>query len=322
LSSCGTVSAVSVVIPTCNRSALLKRAIDSALDQTRPPLELIVVVDGPDPATTASLSCFSDSRIRIIALDEVVGGAEARNIGVRRATGEWIAFLDDDDEWLPNKLELQMASAEKVKDCSPIISCKVIARSGDRTDVWPLKSPVKPYSEYLLVRRRIRYGEGLLQTSTLVARRELLLRVPFRKGLRKHQDWDLILRSTELDEVRIVFVEEPLAIWHLDDNRKRVSQHDNWQCSLDWIHSMKHLVTRRAYASFLANSVARQAAAAGAWRAAPLLFVEMMREGRPGMLDIALLVSPWLVPTSLARLLRRMLVNRRSTDGQLACEEG
>lgn len=317
MSSCGTVCAVSVVIPTRNRSTLLKRAIESALNQTRPPLEVIVVVDGPDQETSAVLACLCDGRMRVFELDDAVGGAEARNIGVQHAAGKWVAFLDDDDEWRPNKLEKQMAVAETAEHCSPIISCKVLARRDDRTDVWPLKSPETPHSEYLLRRRRIRYGEGLLQTSTLVARRELLLEIPFRKGLRKHQDWDWILRSTERKGARILFIEEPLAIWNLDNKLKRVSEQNDWRCSLDWIHSVKHLVTRKAYASFLAHSVTRQAAAAGAWRVAPLLFMEMMEHGQPGVLDLALFLLPWLLPKQLVRLLRSMLMNHSAIDGQM-----
>jgi glycosyltransferase involved in cell wall biosynthesis len=275
-----------------------------------------VVIDGLDPATGASLSCLRDTRVRIVALDEAVGGSEVRNIGVQHAKAEWIAFLDDDDEWLPTKLELQMEAAEKARDCCPIVSCKVLARSPSGTEVWPVNSPAKPYSEYLLVRKRIRYGEGLLQTSTLLAKRELLLRVPFRKGLRKHQDWDWLLRSTALEEVRIVFVEQPLVIWHLDDERSRVSQQDGWQSSLEWIRSVKHLVTRRAYASFLVNYVARPAAAARAWPMAVSLFVEMLREGQPGVREMALLMLPWLVPRGLPRILRGIIVRHGRTSRQ------
>jgi hypothetical protein len=147
-----------------------------------------------------------------------------------------------------------------------------------------------------------------------MTKRELLLEVPFRKGLRKHQDWDWVLRSTAREEVRIVFVEQPLAVWHLDDQRDRVSQQDSWQSSLEWIHSVKHLVTRRAYASFLANYVARQAAAARAWEMAVSLFVEMMREGQPGVRDMALLIVPWLVPKSLLQILRGIIIRRGRTQ--------
>ncbi len=318
--SCGSIPTVSVIIPTRFRPELLKRAIAGALDQTRMPLEVVVVIDGDDPETKAVTSSIADSRVRIVALDQSVGGAAARNIGVQNASGEWIAFLDDDDEWLPTKLEKQLEAAAGVSEAHPIISCKILARRGDRTDVWPLRSPVRPYSEYLLVRKRIRYGEGVLQTSTLVARRTLLVSVPFRNGLRKYQDWDWILRATALKTTRLVFVDEPLSIWRLDDGRKRVSQQDDWQMSLSWIQSVRHFVTRRAYASFIANYVMRQACAARAWRVAPALLKEAIVNGNPGALDVAALILPWLVSAKLIRLLRRALLQHSPADGKVLWE--
>src|ERR1700758_1632604 len=95
---------VSAVIPTRNRPDLVCRAVRSALAQTYPNIEVIVVIDGPDPVSFASLEVLGDPRIRIIALKESVGGSEARNTGAREAKGSYIALLDDDDEWLPEKI--------------------------------------------------------------------------------------------------------------------------------------------------------------------------------------------------------------------------
>ena len=78
------------------------------LVQTYQQLEIVVVIDGQDPLTTAALADIRDDRLRWIEVKETVGGSEARNIGIRNATGNWVALLDDDDEWLPTKLEEQM----------------------------------------------------------------------------------------------------------------------------------------------------------------------------------------------------------------------
>jgi glycosyltransferase involved in cell wall biosynthesis len=102
---------VSVVIPTRYRPEMVCRSVLSALRQTHPNLEVIVVVDGPDPLTIAALGALDDPRLRTVPLPENVGGSDARNCGVRTSKGEWIAFLDDDDEWLPQKLEKQLALA-------------------------------------------------------------------------------------------------------------------------------------------------------------------------------------------------------------------
>src|SRR5438270_13867984 len=100
---------VSAVIPTRNRPQLALRAARTALDQTHCNMEVIVVIDGPDKKTVAALRELTDKGLRVIELRNSVGGSGARNIGVQAARGEWIAFLDDDDEWLPTKIEKQVA---------------------------------------------------------------------------------------------------------------------------------------------------------------------------------------------------------------------
>src|SRR5216684_3398690 len=102
---------VSAVIPTRSRAALVVRAVRTALNQTYANLEVIVVIDGPDEETMLALSGIHQPRLRVIVLAQSSGGASARNAGVEAAHGEWIAFLDDDDEWLPGKIENQIAAA-------------------------------------------------------------------------------------------------------------------------------------------------------------------------------------------------------------------
>src|SRR5258708_4440871 len=117
---------VSVVIPTRARPALVVRAVNSALQQTFGDLEVIVVIDGRDEETLAALASISSPRLRLLPLPTQVGGSRARNEGVHAATGEWVAFLDDDDEWLPEKLEKQLAVARASELPDPIVACKVM----------------------------------------------------------------------------------------------------------------------------------------------------------------------------------------------------
>ena len=102
---------VSVIIPTTGRPKLVLRALASVLGQTHGELEVIVVVDGPNPETIAALGGIADPRVRVLQNRESLGPGPARNIGAAQARGEWIAFLDDDDEWMPQKLEIQLAGA-------------------------------------------------------------------------------------------------------------------------------------------------------------------------------------------------------------------
>ena len=106
---------ISVIIPTHNRADILPRAIKSVQDQTRPVDEIIVVSDGSTDSTEEVVRQLAekDSRIRLIAYHPGHNGNYARNKGIEAASGEFIAFLDDDDEWLPKKTELQMELFEK-----------------------------------------------------------------------------------------------------------------------------------------------------------------------------------------------------------------
>ena len=104
----GKTPKVSVIIPTYNRAHLVGRAIRSVLNQTYQDFEIIVVDDGSTDNTEEVVKSFNDPRIRYIRHEKNRGGSAACNTGIRAARGEYIAFQDSDDEWLPEKLEKQM----------------------------------------------------------------------------------------------------------------------------------------------------------------------------------------------------------------------
>ena len=101
---------VSVVVPTRGRADLLAGCIDSIRAQTVGDIEVIVVVDGPDPATTDFLSNVADDRLTFVTHPESRGVSNARNRGIGVTTGLWLAFCDDDDVWAPSKLAEQLSA--------------------------------------------------------------------------------------------------------------------------------------------------------------------------------------------------------------------
>jgi glycosyltransferase involved in cell wall biosynthesis len=105
---------VSTVIPSYNYGRYVCEAVQSVLDQTYKPVEIIVVDDGSTDDTRSRLAAFGDA-IRYIH-QENNGHGSARNRGIRAATGEWIAFLDADDRWHPKKLEIQFDAARALED--------------------------------------------------------------------------------------------------------------------------------------------------------------------------------------------------------------
>ena len=112
---------VSVVIPTFNRAHLIMRALQSVLTQTFTAWETIVVDDGSTDDTETVVLSLGDSRIRYCRQPENRGPAAARNRGMREAKGEFIAFLDSDDEWFPDKLELQVARFRELPETVGLI---------------------------------------------------------------------------------------------------------------------------------------------------------------------------------------------------------
>lgn len=302
---------VSAVIPTRNRPELLLRAVHSALQQTYANLEVVVVIDGPDQATSAALAELTESRLRVVQLQASVGGSDARNCGVQQAKGEWIAFLDDDDEWLPTKIEKQMAAAHQTESMLPLVSCLFFGRTPNGQFVWPRRTPLagEPLSEYLFTRRSVFFGEGQLQTSLILAPKRLLEEVPFTSGLRRHQDTDWYLRVAAHPEVKIQFVPEPLAVWYIGDMRPRITAYNDWRYSLDWLRARKHLVTPRAYSGFVVSQLGPQAAQQRDWAAFVPLLQEAMFGGRAHPFDLLLYLGFWFTSTSFRHKLR--LVTRR-----------
>jgi glycosyltransferase involved in cell wall biosynthesis len=236
---------------------MLRRAIASALQQTMQKLEIIVVLDGQDSVTAKVVEEFADARIRLISVDHMVGGSQARNIGARVAKGRYIALLDDDDEWMPRKLEAQLELADACCALNFVVVSEYLYRvEGQPDEVWPahLPAPGEPFSEFLFSSR------GGFQTSTYLCPRELMLRVPFTNGLKKHQDWDWFLKLAALPEFQLLVVPEPHSIyWVPQRSRVSVSGQLDWSFSHGWARGRLKLMTRKAYSRFLVKICARSA---------------------------------------------------------------
>jgi glycosyltransferase involved in cell wall biosynthesis len=300
---------VTAVIPTRNRANLVTRAVRSALAQTYTALNVVVVVDGPDDTTEAALAEISDPRLRVLTLPSSVGGGEARNAGVEAAQGEWIAFLDDDDEWLPEKIAKQMARALGSGCNYPVVSCRVFGRTPSREYIWPRRfpRPGEPVSEYILARKSLFQGEGSVTTTTLLVKRELLLKVPFGFKQPRHQEWDWLFRAMEVPGTKLLFVEEPLCVWYIEEGRRTISTGNNWEFSYQWIERIRARVTPRAYASFLLVTVSPVAARSGDRSACWKLFRSAIQRGRPALIDLLLFCGMMAIPQGARRQLRALL---------------
>lgn len=305
---------VSAVIPTHGRPELLACAVRSALRQTWFFLEVIVVLDGPDAATEAYLASVADPRVRSVMLPEAAGGCAARNAGVRAARGEWIAFLDDDDEWMPDKIARQMRAVRESRAWFPVITSRLIAHSPRSRRVLPPRvyDGSQPVADYLFCREGLTDSGGLMQTSTLLAARELLLAVPFRHGLRMHQDWDWIIRVTAYEGVAVLMLPKPLTVWRVEDQRRTVGRAADWRFSLAWIREVRRLISPRAFSSFVAVQCVWRARKAHAGLLGRLSILRaFLFEGRPQLRSAAHFFVFSVVPERLRRRLRDALRVRR-----------
>jgi len=298
---------VTAVIPTRNRPELVIRAVHSALGQTYPNLEVLVLLDGPDAATLEQLRKINNLRLRVIVLEKPVGGSEARNCGVRSAYGEWIAFLDDDDEWLPEKIALQVKQARSMTAAFPVISSCVVAQTLLVKFVLPrtVYRPGQQIGDYLFCPASMAKGGGMMQTSTLLIPRNLLLDVPFRAGLQMHQDWDWLLRAEKHKGVQFSMLPEPLTIFATEDERTSTGRGIDWEFSLRWIREVRNLVSPRAYSSFIAVQCMWRAVKS---RAGVRAYARLMRafifEGRVSAQNLSLFLAFWLIPERTRKRLR------------------
>lgn len=300
---------VSVVIPTRGRPTLLLRAVRSVLAQAMEDWELVVVVDGPDPETLAVLSDIRDPRIRTIVNRESLGGGGARNTGIEAARAIWIALLDDDDEWLPDKLGSQLAVLGAPAPATIGFTGELV-RTPHGDYQWSRRAPSdgEHISDYMFTRRGLFAGDGGIHTSTLMAPRDLFMQCPFDPTLRRYQDTDWVLRAASTG-AKIVYSPMALTIRYHEQERASIGQAAaaEWPLAIEFVRRRRDLMTRRAIASFLLLAGGSAAASARDLRGALTVLRTAWRLGAPSILGVAVFVAKVLTPAGLRRWLRSRL---------------
>jgi glycosyltransferase involved in cell wall biosynthesis len=220
-------------------------------------VEVVVVVDGPDNESVSSVANFQDERVKLVALSENVGGSEARNRGVRESMGDWIAFLDDDDEWLPDKIEKQMALVANLPNKRAVVSSRFVERSGGEARTYPVRLPIRneQIDDYMCRPRGMRAGGELLQTSTLLVPRSLIIDVPFVPGLKRGQEFVWLIEAGTRGGAAYHVLPEVLSFFNADgfSDDARVSKKPNWRSFYSGLKSIRHLFQPRAYAYCIAT---------------------------------------------------------------------
>lgn len=253
--------AVSVVIPTLNRPDLVKRAVQSALQQTFHDLEVIVVIDGPDPGTVAALSDIEDPRLLILPLQSNVGPSKARMLGINAAHGTWIALLDDDDAFFPEKIAKQYAAATASEAELPIVACGARIAMGKRYYVapdYPLGNT--HVSEFWLVRKRLFGRPGLLQASGFFVPKRLFVMEPMLYPHSSYsEDTGWIMRACAQNGTKLIYLFEPLYEYRVIYGGNTRTSEITWRENLCWADAHRPFMTKLAYTWCVLTKVARSA---------------------------------------------------------------
>ena len=211
-----------MIIPTHNRAATIVRAVESVLRQSYKKFELIVVDDASGDETLSILKKYPEART--LVMDSSQGVSAARNRGVAVSDGEWLAFLDSDDEWLSGKLEKQLERARR--DKVPLVHSEEIWIRGGRR-VNPKKKHCKFGGDIFDKCLKL----CLISPSSVVMRRELFDEMGgFDEEFPVCEDYDLWLKITSL--YRVGFVPEPLIVkygGHSDQLSRRYKCMDYWR---------------------------------------------------------------------------------------------
>lgn len=204
---------VSIIMPVYNAEKTLKDAVNSVLEQAYQKWELVIIDDGSSDGSYRMIRDFSDIDSRIISMrnEKNTGVSETRNKGIASAKGDWIAFLDSDDRWLPDKLEKQIKVIYKKTDASLIYTGSSFLDNEGRKSEYLLKVP-----------ETVSYGELLKQNiiscSSVLIKKELMKKYPMKLD-KLHEDYAVWLQVLR-DGHRAYGIDEPLLEYRLSGKSK------------------------------------------------------------------------------------------------------
>lgn len=245
---------VSIILPTKNRASLLARAVKSVLAQTYKNLEVILVDEGSNDETPDVVKRIGDPRVKPFRNEVSRGPGAARNAGIDASEGDFIAFLDDDDEFLPNKLKEQVESFERsVGSVGLVISAVRTFRNGKPMEFFPYNG------ESGNIFLNVLAGNTFPLSSILVRRSAIL---PFDDKLACLEDVDFCLKVVQ--QTKALYTDSPCALVHLDDNRKRLSSdrinfHRSFRSLHNrWFNDPNDSILRGVEADLFVNAALRQ----------------------------------------------------------------
>ena len=196
---------VSVIIPTYNRANLIKRSVESVLNQTYKNLELLIIDDGSTDNTKKIIDTLNDKRI-IYIKQQNQGASAARNKGIENARGEYIAFQDSDDVWHLDKLEKQIIALQR--NSADVVFCKMFAFGNLRRRIVS-----DNFKQGFLDKKDLPLG---ISTQSILGKRNILIKFYFNSNTEPIEDFELLLRINQ--NFSIYCVDEPLVDYYSQDS--------------------------------------------------------------------------------------------------------
>ncbi len=255
---------VSVIIPAYNASKTIERTVRSVTRQTIPPSEIIIVDDASDDfaslrAIVEDIDRADNTKLLIHRNETNLNGAASRNLGIDLASAEHVAFLDADDEWEPEKLELSMQALASTMDEAIVYSKVQVMQEETRIGERPARGLTdgEHVSEYLFL------SGGFIQTSTIVCSRRLASQIRFNPQFRRHQDYDFCLRAAH-SGARFIYINKPIVRYQsssgLFSNRAEASEYSIW-----WSTIMRPYMSYFGYHGFMLFAVSARLVSQGAY---------------------------------------------------------
>lgn len=250
----------SVVIPVYDRASLLGHALRSVLSQSDQDFEIIVIDDGSHDDPKAVMNSFNDPRIRFVRQENGGGGA-ARNAGIDKARGRFVAFLDSDDAFMPGHLQTMRRLLAETANTAGYARV-IVDRKIGRTFLKPPRAIAvgEDMATYLLC------DLGFTPTSTLVVPADLAKQIRFHEALSEAEDTDFAIRLS-LAGCRFVMAETVGAIWNDRYDPNRLSAGRSSPRLTQWLETMRPSIPRQAYLGGRGWAVAKGVALTNKWQA-------------------------------------------------------
>ncbi len=244
-----TATRVSVVIPTCGRGHFLRGAIQSVLSQSFEAWEVIVVDDSrAGDGMAPVVDEFHDERIRYCRNERTAGANGARNTGIRKARGEYIAMLDDDDLFLPGKLEKQVQVLDENPDIG-VVTTQACVITEDGQEVRRIANDLTPEE----IRYNLIFANCIVHSSTLIRKEWLLLVGGYDEKLDQAQDYDLWSRLVVL--TKFFQINEILVCWR--EHPESITGRSRWMQDMDAIFQANENVNRICRISVSMTKIAK-----------------------------------------------------------------